>query len=165
MNAESLKQRVMSLVGRCIIMAVDDSRKIQSVQVEVLADELHDEAERFQHYGFSTHPIPGAEGIIVRIGGTASHGVIIVVDDRRYRLTDLAQGEVALYDDLGQVVHLKRDGILIKSEMTVRVEAERVDVIADTVNLGGAGGAGVARIGDSVSGGIITGGSTKVFAS
>ncbi len=165
MNLERLKQRVMSLVGRCIIMAVDDSRKIQSVQVEVLADELHNEAERFQHYGFSTHPIPGAEGIIVRIGGTASHGVIIVVDDRRYRLTDLAQGEVALYDDLGQVVHLKRDGILIKSEMKVRVEAERVDVIADTVNLGGEGGACVARIGDSVSGGIITGGSTKVFAS
>lgn len=162
---DAFKKRVMSMVGRCIIMAVDDSRKIQSVQVEVLADELHDEAERFQHYGFSTHPIPGAEGIIVRIGGTASHGVIIVVDDRRYRLTDLAQGEVALYDDLGQVVHLKRDGILIKSEMKVRVEAERVDVIADTVNLGGEGGAGVARIGDSVSGGVITGGSTKVFAS
>lgn len=162
---DAFKKRVMSMVGRCIIMAVDDSRKIQSVQVEVLADELHDEAERFQHYGFSTHPIPGAEGIIVRIGGTASHGVIIVVDDRRYRLTDLAQGEVALYDDLGQVIHLKRDGILIKSEMKVRVEAERVDVIADTVNLGGDGGMGVARIGDSVSGGVITGGSTKVFAS
>ena len=161
---DAFKKRVMSMVVRCIIAAVDDSRKLQSVQVEVLADELHDEAERFQNYGFSTHPIPGAEGIIVRIGGTVSHGVIIVVDDRRYRLTDLAQGEVALYDDLRQVVHLKRDGILIKSEMKVRVEAERVDVIADTVNLGGEGGAGVARIGDAVSAGVITGGSTKVFA-
>lgn len=160
----AMKQRIMSMVGRCIIAAVDDSRKVQSLQVEVTADELHDEAERFQNYGLSTNPIPGAEGIIVRIGGLASHGVIIVVDDRRYRLRNLEPGEVALYDDLGQVVHLKRDGILIKSENKVTVEAERVDVLADTVNLGGAGGEGVARIGDTVTGGIITGGSTKVKA-
>jgi len=36
-----------------------------------------------------------------------------VVSDRRYRLTGLAEGEVALYDDLGHKVHLAREGIVI----------------------------------------------------
>lgn len=36
-----------------------------------------------------------------------------MVADRRYRLQGLAAGEVALYDDLGQKVHLTRGGIVI----------------------------------------------------
>lgn len=37
-----------------------------------------------------------------------------MVADRRYRLQGLKTGEVALYDDIGQCVHLTRGGILIK---------------------------------------------------
>lgn len=40
----------------------------------------------------------------------------------------------------------------------------KVVVSAPEVDLGGTGGAGVARIGDAVTGGVITGGSTKVKA-
>ena len=161
---DNIKRRVMGMVGRAIINAVNDGSGLQSLQIEVLDDELHDDVERFQNYGFTAHPRAGAEAIVVRVGGTASHGIVIAVDDRRYRLRSLKEGEVAIYDDRGQIVHLKREGILIKSPDLVRVEAPRVDVIADSVNLGGTGGAAVARVGDSVAGGKITSGSSKVMA-
>ena len=69
----------------------------------------------------------------------------------------MAAGEVAIFDDLGQIVHLKRDRIHIESPNKVTVEAPEVEVIADSVTidsadigLGGSGGAKVARVGDDV---------------
>jgi len=61
--------------------------------------------EYFQHYGYTSRPLAGSEGIIIREG---NHIVMIASDDRRYRIS-LEDGEVALYDDQGQKVHLKRN--------------------------------------------------------
>ena len=156
--------RIKLMVGRGVIAGVDDATKMQNVQVDVLADETHDGVERFQSYGLTSVPHPGAETVVVFAGGLRSHGLAIVVDDRRYRLTGLQGGEVALHDDLGQVVHLTRDGIRIATSKDVTVEAVNVKILADHLDLGGEGGAGVARIGDTVADGVITGGSEKVFA-
>lgn len=67
--------------------------------------------EFVQHYGFASSPQAGAELVILVEGNVIT---AIGSDDRRYRLA-LVNGEVALYDDLGQVVHLTRSGIVIKS--------------------------------------------------
>jgi phage gp45-like len=58
--------------------------------------------------------MPGAEHVSAFFDGDRSHGVTLMVADRRYRLAGLEAGEVALYDDLGQAVHLTRSGIVIK---------------------------------------------------
>jgi hypothetical protein len=77
-----------------------------------------------------------------------------------------------------QIVHLKRDGIVLQSPLKVTIEAPAVEVTSDDatvtagsvtidsadINLGGAGGQPVARVGDSVSGGVITSGSSIVRA-
>lgn len=63
-------------------------------------------------------------------------------------------------------------GVLVVDPTKITCQAPEVDLTATTkvvvtapeVDLGGAGGPGVARIGDAVSGGVITGGSTKVKA-
>ncbi len=164
-------RRVAGMISRAIVEAVDDDSQIQSLQVSGLDDELLDEIERPQPYGFSAHPHPGAEGVLLAVGGTRSHGLMIMVDDRRYRLRSMQPGEVAIYDDQGQAVHLKRDGMLVTSPFKIDVEAPEVTVTADTatieadtVNLGGTGGPAVARVGDTVSGGVITSGSAKVKA-
>lgn len=151
-----LTDRVRLMVGRAIVSAVNDAAKIQSLQVELLADEVQDKVEHFQHYGFTSHPFAEAEAILVFPGGLRSHGICIAMEDRRYRI-GLLEGEVALYDDLGQVVHLKRDGILLSSPLKVTIDAPQVD-------LGGAGGQPVARVGDPVSGGVIQSGSATVNA-
>jgi phage baseplate assembly protein V len=70
-------------------------------------EEINDR-ELFQHYGFTSRPLAGSEVIFIRQG---NHFIAIASDDRRYRIT-LEAGELALYDDQGQKVHLKRDGII-----------------------------------------------------
>lgn len=159
-----LVRRIQMMVARGTIARADDSTKAQSLQVDLLADETHDEVERFHGYGFTSKPHPGAEVVMVFPGGLRSHGIAIGVEDRRYRMTGLADGEVAFHDDLGQSIVLKRDGIHIVTTLDITVEATNVKVIADRVDLGGEGGMAVARVGDTVEGGVITSGSETVFA-
>lgn len=163
--SNELMGRIRSMISRAIVALVDDSRGVQEMQIELLDGERQDGAERFGAYGLASHPHPEAEALAVSVGGLRSHMIVIAVEDRRFRLKNLSAGEVAIYDDQGQIVHLKRDGMLISSPFKVDVEAPEVTVSADMVNLGGAGGAAVARVGDSVAGGVITSGSATVFAS
>lgn len=163
--------RVRMMLARAVIALVDDGRQAQALQLDLLADETHEGVERFAGYGFTSVPHPGAEALVAFVGGLRSHGVVIQVEDRRYRLTGLEAGEVAIFDDLGQAVHLKRTGIEVRTTgdvdiqgVDVTIHATNATVLADRVDLGGADGQRVARIGDTVSGGVITGGSTKVFA-
>ncbi len=153
----ALSGRIAMIASRAIVRLVDDALKLQGVQLELLADESQDAVERFQNYGLTSRPRDGAEAIVLCIGGLRSHAVAIVVDDRRYRLQNLAEGEVALYDDLGQVVHLTRDGIRLSSPLKVTIDAPEI-------MLGAEGGQPVARVGDPVSGGVIQAGSSVVKA-
>ncbi|MCE8004216.1 phage baseplate assembly protein V [Billgrantia ethanolica] len=105
-------RRIRLLVSRGVLKLVDDSLKLQSVQVALLGG-APAWAERFQQYGYTSHPHPGAEAVVAAVGGARAHLVALTIDDRRYRLVGLAQGEVAIYDDQGQKVHLTRDGIVI----------------------------------------------------
>ena len=98
------------MIGRAVLTVVNDSTGLQTVQVEGLRKEVIDGAERFQQYGITSHPLPGADALVLAIGGVRQHPIILI-DDRRNRMTDLAEGEVALYtnnDD--QHVILKADG-------------------------------------------------------
>ncbi len=107
-----IARRLRLVVSRAVVRAVTDSLRMQAVQIDLLADESRGNVERFQNYGVTSHPHPGAEAIVVAVGGSRDHLVAIAVDDRRYRLS-LDEGEVALYDDLGHVVRLTRAGIVI----------------------------------------------------
>lgn len=100
-------------IGRVVLGMVNDAAKLQAVQVTVQAGVVRDNVEHFQQYGYTSVPLPGAEGIGLAVGGSTDHMVVISIDDRRYRLRGLAPGEVALYDDLGHKVHLTRDGIVV----------------------------------------------------
>lgn len=119
-----LKRKVMQTVSRAIITALSDSSGIQQLQAALLADELQSNIDRLQNYGFTSVPKVGAEGIFLSVGGAREHGVLIAVDDRRYRLKNLASGEVAIYTDEGDKIHFKRGGI-------IEVNAtNRIDLIA-----------------------------------
>ena len=88
--------------------------------------ESFEEREFIQDYGFASQPQPGAELIILAAGNTI---VAIGSDDRRYRLR-LEAGEAALYDDLGQLVHLTRDGIVVTSSKKITASAPLVEIVA-----------------------------------
>jgi len=108
-----LKRRVSLMVGRAVLSAaVDDSTQFQTIQADVLADETLDGLERIQNYGFTGVPFEDAEAVIVFPQGNRDHGLVICVDDRRFRLKALKNGEVAMYTDEGDKIHLKRGGII-----------------------------------------------------
>ena len=72
------------------------------------ADETISNREYLQHYGYTSRPLPGAELIILREGNNI---IAVASDDRRYRIS-LENGEVALYTDEGDKIHLKRGRII-----------------------------------------------------
>lgn len=118
----SQADRMANIIGLAQVRLVDDGDGGQRLQLELLADEVLEEIDRHQDYGFASHPQPGATAVTVALGGTRSRSMAIAVADRRYRLT-LAAGEVAVHDDQGQKVHLTRDGIVIETTGTVAVTA------------------------------------------
>lgn len=119
-------RQIRTLAGRAVIRLVNDTLKEQAVQIDMLAGETR-KAERYQHYGFTSVPFAGAEAIAISIGGSRDHLVIVADGDRRYRLKGLADGEVAIYDDMGQVVHLKRSGIEVYGTVKVTVDAPETE--------------------------------------
>jgi len=127
-----IRRSINLMVGRAVVSLVNDALKMQGVQVSLLADEVRDNVERFQQYGYTSHPHPGAEAIVVSIGGNRNHAVVICCDDRRYRLQGLAEGEVAMYDDLGSKIVLKRGNIIeVTAATKVRVVTPLLEVTGD----------------------------------
>lgn len=113
----------MLTVARAVVSLVDDNKKMQALQLQLLTREIRENVERFQNYGFTAKPHPGAEGVVVFVGGNRDHGLCIVVDDRRYRLKGLEDGEVAIYTDEGDKIHLKRNRVIEVTTETFRVNA------------------------------------------
>lgn len=127
-----LAQRLQLMIGRAVVLLVNDGLKLQGLQVSLLSDEMRDEVERFQEYGFTSHPHVGAEAVAACVAGSRDHVLVIAVDDRRYRLRNLAQGEVAIYTDEGDKVLLKRGGIVeVTASTKVRLVAPLVECTGD----------------------------------
>lgn len=132
-----LKVRIANSIARAVVQVVDDDKKMQLLQVGVLADEDVDDAERFEQYGFKSVPFPGAEAVIVFPNGDRAHGIIVAVGDRRHRPTGWEPGEVGMFtDQAGNTYRLRRDGI-----QTIEATA--------TIELGAIGASHPAVLGDT----------------
>ena len=131
------------MIARCTVALVNAKRKLQTLQIRMLAGELKDDVEHMEPYGYTSCPQPGAEGVALFSGGDRSHGVVIVIADRRFRLQGLKPGEVALYTDEGDKIHFERGHKLTFKTGTLNVEAsEEVhfktpSLMHNNVNVGG----------------------------
>ncbi len=124
-----LTQRVMMMFSRGVLRAVNDAGGRQQLQVELLKGELRDGVERMQNYGMSSHPL-GGDVAVAFLGGNREKGIVLAVDDRRYRVT-LKAGEVALYDDLGNKVELLRDMVKVTAVQHLEAVAPTMKIMAD----------------------------------
>lgn len=128
---EELSRRVRHLVSRGVVVAAKASTKMQGIASRIAGVDLPN-AEHFEPYGFTSRAGAGAEAIVLHVGGDEEHPVVICVADRRYRLTGLESGEVAIHDDQGQKVVLERSRIVIqaKAGQTVEVTDEDGNLLA-----------------------------------
>ena len=100
--SRELRRRVMLMIGRAVLTVVNDSTGLQTVQVEALRGEVIDGAERMQLYGITSHPLKGADVLVLSVGGVRQHPVVLI-DDRRHRVKGLAEGEVCIYTARGRI--------------------------------------------------------------
>ncbi|ABA89055.2 phage baseplate assembly protein V, putative [Syntrophotalea carbinolica DSM 2380] len=120
----SITHRVMLMIGRAVVRAVNDGPKIQELQVSLLTDELRGAIQYFQQFGHCAVPLPGAQAAVVFPGGDRSHGIAVSVDDGRYR-PHLDPGESCLYNSEGVVIKL------LAGKTVAITGATRVDIDAD----------------------------------
>jgi phage baseplate assembly protein V len=114
----------------------------KQVQARVLDSEVLSNIDRVEPYGYSYRPHPGAQTYLLFPAGERSYGVAIVIGDKQYNM-QLQEGEVAIHDDEGNHVHLRRGGnieinanatVVIKAPTKVRMETARLEVTGDIVD-------------------------------
>jgi phage baseplate assembly protein V len=141
----------MNMLTRGVVALANSASKLQTLQMRLTAGELKDGMEHLEPYGFTSCPHEGAEGLAAFMGGDRSHGVVIVVADRRYRLQALAAGEVAIYTDEGDKIHLRRGRIIDIETGTLNISAATaVNFNTPTITQTGE----IVSQGDQVAGGV-----------
>lgn len=135
MAIKPVYQRLMMAFGRGVLSLIDDNKKIQLIQVSLQSSEIRDGIERFQNYGFTSVPLKGAEVAVAFVGGNRSHGIALAVDDRRHRIKGLENGEVAIYTDEGDKIHLKRNNVIEITTNKIIVNAPEVEVNTETATI------------------------------
>lgn len=119
-----LQRRIMLMVGRGIIKA----SKGQKLQVELFEGEIRDDIDKVQQFGFASQPRPGAEAVLVFVGGNRDHGVAIGTNDTRGR-PSLEPGEAAMWT--ADVV------VKIKANKTIEITGAAKLVIPCDVEVAG----------------------------
>ena len=185
---DRLYRRIVGLVGRGRLKTIDDSGSVQLGQVDLGPKgtdgsplQLRDKTSILGLFGLASRPPTDSDCVVLFVGGSRERAVVLGHGHQASRFKNLGVGDSALYDVRGAYVWLKPTGLVIDAAGlnvtiqnanninitavgTVTVTAPHVTVSSNDVNLGGTGGAAVARVGDTVSGGVITGGSSHVKA-
>ncbi|RMQ98416.1 Phage baseplate assembly protein V [Pseudomonas savastanoi pv. glycinea] len=140
-----------SMLVRGTVVLANAASKMQALQMRLTAGEVKDDLEHFEPYGFTSNPLAGAESITAFMGGDRSHGIVLVVTDRRYRIKELKPGEVAIFTDEGDKVHFRRGRIIDIETETLNIKAT-TGVNFDTPQITQTGT--IVSQGDQVAGGI-----------
>lgn len=123
--------RGFRLAFRGRLTRVKSNLTIQQVQVKGLAGEQLQDAEFFQHFGFTSCPPAGTQCIVLPMGGQSSHSIIIATENGAYRIQNLASGEVAIYSSEGAYVHIKKGRIIEADCDEYRVKTKKYIVEAE----------------------------------
>ncbi len=105
---EAIQRGLSNLLARAVVRGLNSATKCQTVDVALVSGAPKSSVEHLEPYGFTAAAHPGAEAVALFLSGDRSHGVVITVADRRYRLSGLHSGEVALYSDEGDSIVLRR---------------------------------------------------------
>lgn len=135
-----IKQAISNLAARAVVVGLDTAKKCQSAGLMLIGGDKKENVEYIEPYGFTSTAQSGAEAVVLFPSGDRSHGVVIAVADRRYRLKGLKAGEVALYTDEGDSIVLKRGKIteittgelVVNASSKISLNAPELEVNAPT---------------------------------
>lgn len=131
----------MTQIVRSTVTGAKPELELRELQTLYNSTSVQDDMEHLEPYGFTSEPFTDGQTDAVNLyfDDERNHGVVINVADRRYRIKNMQQGEVAIYDDKGRHIYIKRDCIEIDGVSTpVNVKTSgTVNVTAPTVNITG----------------------------
>jgi phage gp45-like len=132
---DRLHRRIRMAVGFMKITATDDTGPVHRAQVRGFPPETIDNMPVAQIYGLASHAMAGTDAVAIFASGDRSNGVIIATGNQKYRLRNLKPGEVALYDNAGNIVKLAAGGnIEITCPTKVRMITPRLEVTGDIID-------------------------------
>lgn len=106
-------------------LAPKEDGVVQIVQVTLSDNETLD-VTSLQHYGFATSMPIGTDILVANVEGHSSKGIVVATNNRNARPQNMAVGEVMVYDNKGNSVHLKGGvSIIITSKETVHITAPK----------------------------------------
>lgn len=124
---QPMKRRIALLLGRALLVAVDDSTNIQLLRIKMLNGEEKLGVERIQPYGLTTVPIKNSEVLIGAINGSKDQIVVIGVGDSTSRIKNLSEGDVALHRQSNDKTWIK-----LLSNDTIEINGKYVNVNLET---------------------------------
>lgn len=158
---EPIKRKIFLSLGRAILKAINNSEGTQKIQVIALSGETITDIERFQEYGFETYPFIDAEAFAAFLNGNRDHGIVLCVHDRRYRPTDLVEGEICNYTDEdqesgGHRIHFKRGQIIeINCKQAIINAVDKAEINTKQANINATVQAKVTSPDTEVTGGTV----------
>ena len=130
-----LARRVSLMVSRCTLNLIDDSTSTQSAQAEFYDQEVHDDAEIWQHFGFTSVPPTGSEGIALFPGGERQGALIIATENKDKRIKNLKVGEVCIYSSFGDSLSLKTGNVTELKTNSFNINTKSLSVKNDSCEL------------------------------
>ncbi|WP_338822099.1 phage baseplate assembly protein [Bradyrhizobium septentrionale] len=163
--------------ARSVVDKVDDTKLMQEMGGNFMANETRSEIEAAQNYGFTSVVFDAEKGLDGKItasaetfigfmGGNRSFPTSGPMDDRRHRLYKLEKGDTAMFRGRGdkQQFHLTKDGGFWSAPQDKTLRMALVDQDSDdnsSQSSGGAGGGSSAQTLEGESGGGSGGGSAQ----
>lgn len=92
------QDQIRSMISRGRLLGSDDTGDYQKIKAKGFAGEELDEVVRHQPFGMSSNPGPGAEGLLLRLGGRAERTIAILFELLGKRPKNLPVGTTALYN-------------------------------------------------------------------
>ena len=137
---QTIKQQMETALGtvrqafRGTLNLVKSADGIQKVQVSGLADETLQDVEFMQQFGLTSVPPAGTQVVVLPIGGTTSHSIVVATENGSYRIKGLQGGEVAVYDESGSSIVLRKGKLIeIDCDVLKITAATKVDISSPLV--------------------------------
>lgn len=104
-----MQDPIRAMISRGRLLSSDDSGDYQRIKAKGFAREELDDIVRHQQFGISSNPGPGAEGLLLRLGGRAERTIAILFELMGKRPKSLPVGATALYNAFDIVWKLLTD--------------------------------------------------------
>ena len=157
--------------ARALVEEISDNPMMQEMKGSFMTGESREKIESPQNYGFTSvvkKATKGKDGKIEEcaeaylqfLGGNRSFPTALVMDDRRYRLKELKEGDVAMFDHLQHQFHLNNDGVFLSGRNDKKMKFQLLDPPEDDGQSGG-GGAQAATTASGTDNSSSSGGGSK----